>query len=307
MLPVTSSDGVPRGLIPFPPLPALFLVPFVAAWGLPADDQTIFTILAALDVAICWWMLGGLRIQPVVRLATTLFFAFGTVFWYTAQLATTWYQAHIVAVGLAMLAVGLAIRADPASEADEPGLGEADRRCAHGPAEAMAPRTGLRRDPPGTVSPSIAASSSWACCSGWRPPPGCRRWSRPRSSSSSGPAGAGGAAAGRRASGRRSPSAPCSPTTSRSPGQVFHPAYDHLYQLEARAYVALDYHPEWSAEDPRYLAQNLGIMFLSTPEILPERRRTRSARSTSPCAPRTGRSAASSTRTARSPCRGTSG
>ena len=55
-------------------------------------------------------------------------------------------------------------------------------------------------------------------------------------------------------------------------GQVFHPAYDHLYQLEARAYVALDYHPEWSAEDPRYLAQNLGIMFLSTPEILPERR-----------------------------------
>ena len=32
--------------------------------------------------------------------ATTVFFAFGTVFWYAAQLATTWYQAHIVAVGL---------------------------------------------------------------------------------------------------------------------------------------------------------------------------------------------------------------
>jgi hypothetical protein len=56
-------------------------------------------------------------------------------------------------------------------------------------------------------------------------------------------------------------------------GHVFHPAYDHLYRLEARAYTALDYHSEWAAEDPRYLAQNLGIMFLSTPEILPERRR----------------------------------
>ena len=56
-------------------------------------------------------------------------------------------------------------------------------------------------------------------------------------------------------------------------GHVFHPAYDHLYRLEARAYTALDYHPEWSAEDPRYIAQNLRIMFLSTPEILPERQR----------------------------------
>ena len=45
-----------------------------------------------------------------MRLATTVFFAFGTVFWYAAQLATTWYQAHIVAVGLTMLAVGLALR-----------------------------------------------------------------------------------------------------------------------------------------------------------------------------------------------------
>ena len=43
------------------------------------------------------------------------------MFWYTAQLATTWYQAHIVAVGLAMLAVGLALGADPAAPDDEPG------------------------------------------------------------------------------------------------------------------------------------------------------------------------------------------
>ena len=48
-----------------------------------------------------------------MRLATTLFFAFGTVFWYTAQLATTWYQAHIVAVGLTFLAIGLALGGDP--------------------------------------------------------------------------------------------------------------------------------------------------------------------------------------------------
>ena len=109
------EDGVRRGLLPFPPLPALVLLPFVALWGLATDDQTIFTILAAIDVAICWWMLGGLPDPTGRPLATTVFFAFGTVFWYTAQLATTWYQAHVVAVGLTLLAVGLALRLDPAA------------------------------------------------------------------------------------------------------------------------------------------------------------------------------------------------
>ena len=84
-LSIETTDGVRRGLLPFPPLPALLLVPFVAVWGITTDDQTLFTLLAAVDVAICWWMLGGLRIGLVVRLGTTLFFAFGTVFWYAAS------------------------------------------------------------------------------------------------------------------------------------------------------------------------------------------------------------------------------
>ncbi len=256
---------MPRGLIPFPPLPALILVPFVAAWGLSTDDQTIFTILAAIDVAVCWWMLGRLRIQPVARLATVIFFAFGTVFWYTAQLATTWYQAHIVAVGLAMLAVGLALGADPMAQDDEPGLdGESEPdddavRTVAAPAGhrfaidrrqfvigllfglAATARLTILLAAPFFVL--VGAGGSW-----WR-----RSWS----------AGLGAAI----------PVAMLLAYNVAVTGHVFHPAYDHLYRLEARAYTALNYHPEWAAEDPRYLAQNLGIMFLSTPEILPERLR----------------------------------
>ena len=52
-------------------------------------------------------------------------------------------------------------------------------------------------------------------------------------------------------------------------GQLFHPGYEYLYQLEANGYRALGYHPEWAIEDVRYLPQNLGIMFLSTPAVLP--------------------------------------
>ena len=269
VLPVVASvDGLPRGLIPFPPLPALILLPFVAVWGLTTDDQRIFTLVAALDVAACWWMLGRLRIPGVVRLWTTIFFAFGTVFWYTAQLSTTWYQAHIVAVGLALLAVGLALDADPAAANDEPipeddhGASGADgAAAAAGPAGrhlsfAIHPRQfvigllfGLACTARLTVifaAPLfmlVGAGGTW-----WR-----RSWS----------AGLGAVI----------PVASLLAFNVASTGQVFHPAYDHLYQLEARAYTGLGYQPNWSVEDPRYLPQNLRIMFLSTPEILPDRLR----------------------------------
>ncbi len=265
VLPVASSDAVPRGLIPFPPLPALILVPFVAAWGLSTDDQTIFTTVAAIDVAVCWWLLGRLRVQPVARVATVIFFAFGTVFWYTAQLATTWYQAHIVAVGLAMLAVGLALGTDRMAQDDEPGaefeLGPDDKPARTVPAPA-GHRFGIDRRQfvigllfglAATARLTILLAAPFFVLVGsggswWR-----RSWS----------AGLGAAI----------PVAALLAYNVAVTGHVFHPAYDHLYRLEARAYTALNYHPEWAAEDPRYLAQNLGIMFLSTPEMLPERLR----------------------------------
>ena len=116
---VPSSDGVPRAVIPFPPLPAVVLVPFVAAFGHDADGQLVFAIIGALDVGVAWWLLGRLPVRRRVRVLGTVFFAFGTVFWYAAQLGTTWYQAHVLAVGLAMLAIGLAIGGDPDSAEDE--------------------------------------------------------------------------------------------------------------------------------------------------------------------------------------------
>ena len=243
-------------------------------------------------MAICWWLLGRLRIRPVARLATVIFFAFGTVFWYTAQLATTWYQAHIVAVGLAMLAVGLALRADPTAQDDEPGLaGEAAAAGGRHRAHRLAIDrrqfvVGLLFGLAATARLTIllalpffilvGSGGSW-----WR-----RGWS----------AGLGAAI----------PVAALLAYNVAVTGQVFHPAYDHLYRLEARAYTALDYHPEWAAEDPRYLAQNLGIMFLSTPGD-PARTgcATPSARSTSRCASSRVPSAACSTPTARWPCRAT--
>ncbi len=241
VLPIGRIDGVMRGLIPFPPLPALLLVPFVALFGLDADDQLLFTALAAVDVAICWWMIGRLRVSGAVRVVTTLFFAFGTAFWYTAQNTTTWYQAHIVAVGLTMLAVGLALETD-GSAAPPGGRRSIDRRGL-----AIGLLFGLATTARLTV---ILAAPFFVLVGpgGWR-----RAWSV--------------------ALGTAIPVAALLAYNVGTTGQLFHPAYDHLYRLEASAYTNLGYHLDWAAEDPRYIAQNLGIMLFAAPELLPERLR----------------------------------
>ncbi len=256
VLPVATTDGVPRGLLPFPPLPALVLLPFVAVWGLATDAQTIFTILAAVDVAICWWALAALRVRPAVRLGATVFFAIGTVFWYSAQVATTWYQAHIVAVGLSFLAVGIALRGDPAS-------GRPDEPTAQG-MPATANRSGLRaalsldrgQFAAGLLfglactarltvvfgAPFLAVVGSGG---GFRR----RAWS----------AGVGAAL----------PIGLLVVYNLVTTGHVFHPAYDYLYALEANGYPSLGYHADWSMEDPRYVIQNAGIALFGMPDILP--------------------------------------
>jgi hypothetical protein len=53
-------------------------------------------------------------------------------------------------------------------------------------------------------------------------------------------------------------------------GHLFHPGYEYQYQIEARGYPSLGYDPDWAIEDARYLPQNLAIMFLATPAILPD-------------------------------------
>ena len=94
------------------------------------------SLLAALGVALAWWMLGALRLRSSVRAAGTIVFATGTVWWWAAAVGSTWYLAHLVAVDLALVAVGIALRHDPAAvtesprEEDAPGGRAARRRRA---------------------------------------------------------------------------------------------------------------------------------------------------------------------------------
>ena len=264
--PILDADGTPTGraMLPFPPLPALVLLPFVRLWGLATDAQLIASILGALDVGLAYWMLGRLRVRPAVRLATTIFFGFGTVFWYTAEKGSTWYLAHVVAVGLALLAVGVALGADEPAVADAAG-GRVDR---DGPASGPwwspgrwgwhGARTlidgrqflaGFLLGLAGTARLTVVLGAPFLVFVG-----GGGSW--PRRALSAG-------------LGAAIPVAALLVYNLVSTGHWFNPVYDILYQQEATFYTFLHYNPAWSIEDIRYIPGNLGLMLVGPPDILP--------------------------------------
>ncbi len=186
------------------------------------------------------------------------------MFWYTAQIATTWYQAHIVAVGLTFLAIGVAVGADPgaigeAATADGSRMSVAER--APGSPSRLRPLTAsLAIDPRQFLAGLLFGLACTARLTvifgapfflfvgsggGWRR----RAWS----------AGLGAAL----------PLLALVVYDIVSTGHVVSPAYDYLYRLETVGYPTLGYHLGWAIEDPRYLLQNLGIGLFGTPIVFP--------------------------------------
>jgi hypothetical protein len=262
--PLFDADGNATGrvLIPFPPLPAIVLLPFVAAFGLVTDQEAVSIGLAALGVGLAWWMLGGLRIGYAVRALTTVLFATGTTWWWAAAVGSTWYLAHLVAVDVALLAVGVALRADPGAAEDDSrdegagaDEGEGTDETPRGAAAAWHPvrsqvLAGLLLGIAATARLPLVLAAPWFMLVGG----GGTRLRRTVS------AGLGGIL----------PVGILLVYTYLTTGSLLHPGYDYQYQLEANGYPSLGYHPEWSVEDLRYVPQNLAIMFGAMPAVAPD-------------------------------------
>ena len=269
VVPVTGPGGATTGyaLLPFPPLPAILLIPAVAVWGLGTDAQLISAILGALVVGVAWWVLGGLAVARAVRVATTLFLALGTVFWYAAQLGTTWYLAHVVAVGLTLAAIGVAIRADPTAgpgdrstdrddggdEADEASEADSMPTSAGRPTRTLLDGrqvlAGILLGLACTARLTVALGLPFFLLVGAGGDPRRRGLSA--------------------AVGMALPIGALLAFTYASTGHPLNPAYDALYRLEAVGYPGLGYHLDWGIEDPRYLVQNLGPFLAGLPSLLP--------------------------------------
>ena len=95
---MTSFAG--RWYVPFPPLPAIVLLPFVAAMGLGTPEILISVALGAVNCGLIWLMLGRLPVPTGsgARIYLTVLFGLGTVHWYTALAGSVWFFAHVVGV-----------------------------------------------------------------------------------------------------------------------------------------------------------------------------------------------------------------
>ena len=243
-----------RALVPFPPLPAIVLLPFVAAWGLSTDAALVAALLGGINVALAWRLTWRLTTDPLVAVLATIFYGFGTVAWYAAMLGSTWFFAHVVASTFLLLAITAALDAER-----RPDL-----------------RSWLR----GLVVPGqLVAGLLFGLASGAR-----------LTTIFAAPffllVGGGGSLLRRGLSagiGAAIPFALLLAYNVATTGSLVHPGYDYLYGHEYRpvpsgmlvdllpALAGFTYHPgDWALQDPRYLVQNLVIMLGWLPDLRPE-------------------------------------
>jgi hypothetical protein len=100
-LPDYYHDIIRRGskvYAPFPPVPAVLLVPAVAIWGEATDQGRIGQSVAALAVAVFVAGLRRLGTSRAHRWFCGTALAFGSILWPSAAIGTTWFFAQVVVV-----------------------------------------------------------------------------------------------------------------------------------------------------------------------------------------------------------------
>ena len=93
----------------YPPMPAVIMLPLVALFGTTFDQSLMSVFLACLAVAATWFMLKQTGVKGNKALWLTALFGFGTCFWFTASVGSSWYIEHVSAVLFLTLAIILAL------------------------------------------------------------------------------------------------------------------------------------------------------------------------------------------------------
>ncbi|HET7676488.1 MAG TPA: hypothetical protein VFK38_01395 [Candidatus Limnocylindrales bacterium] len=255
--PLTNEPG--RALIPFPPLPALLLLPLVAAYGLSTDAALVAAVIGALDVGLAWRLAARLTPRRDVAAVATAFFAFGTVHWYAAMLGSTWFLAHVVATLFLLLGITAALDAERATAETS-----ADATTEAGPLlDQRQLRAGLLFGLAALARLTTILGAPFFVL-----------------------VGRGGTALRRALAAGLGAALPVLALLAynlATTGHLFHPGYEHLYRTEIRPapdgglaqllplLSGITYHPgEWAIEDLRYVPQNLLIMLGWLPVVRPE-------------------------------------
>lgn len=94
--------------VSFPPLPAVFMLPFVAVAGVRFNDVVFNCAWGAANPVLLFLLLRNLarrgysKRTPTEDLWLTAMFGVGSVYFYSASVGQVWYTAHVVGVSCAI-------------------------------------------------------------------------------------------------------------------------------------------------------------------------------------------------------------
>ena len=94
--------------VPYPPMPAVLLLPFVALFGMDVPQQIVSAVVGAASAGLLFLAMARLGLRGRARLGLIAVFAFGTVLWWGASEGSAWLFAQAVAVLFSAAALLLA-------------------------------------------------------------------------------------------------------------------------------------------------------------------------------------------------------
>lgn len=82
----------------YPPMPAILLMPFVTIFGNTFHQPILSILLGAVNILLAYIVLFKLFRNSQLSWWISILYAFGTIQWYHAEVGSSWYIAHIVAL-----------------------------------------------------------------------------------------------------------------------------------------------------------------------------------------------------------------
>jgi hypothetical protein len=111
---LTQFEG--RWYVPFLPLPAFLLLPWVGITGPEKTSTVLFgSLMGALNAALVFLLLQALAKRRWIRLPTidnlglTLLFSFGCVEWYIAMEGSVWFLSQVCTITFVLLSLWIAV------------------------------------------------------------------------------------------------------------------------------------------------------------------------------------------------------
>lgn len=81
----------------FPPMPTIFLMPFVYIFGTSFSQSLASVLAGSLSAAVSYLVFLNFFGNKKIAVWSSMLFAFGTIYWFHAEVGSAWYFAQVLA------------------------------------------------------------------------------------------------------------------------------------------------------------------------------------------------------------------